>query len=338
MKQMFESATLKMTAWYLLILMTICLIFSVLIYQVSTHELDDRLNSFQLRIERRLPPEQDASSIGEVRNHQATEAKATLFVALLYTNLVILGLGGVASYFLARWTLRPIEESHEAEARFTSNASHELRTPLAVMKSELEVALRDRSLSKPEMREILESNLEEVNRLTALSHMLLKLSRNQLAPTDFGKADLAPIIRKVIKQYGKEDREFSIDMAKSLALDHANESSLTELFMIVVENACKYSPPGSLVAIASHERNGRVVTTVSNTGEGIAASDLPHIFERFYRGDKSHTSAGGQQGYGLGLSLAKQIVGLHKGTITIASAPKSETIVTISLPKSAKAA
>jgi signal transduction histidine kinase len=333
MKQMFESATLKMTAWYLLILMTISLLFSVIIYQISTHELDGRLSIFQARVERRMPQRMIDEQIGAFRKDQAAESKAALFVALLYTNLVILGLGGIASYLMARHTLQPIEESHEAEARFTSNASHELRTPLAVMKSELEVALRDKTISKSELREVLESNLEEVDRLSALSNTLLKLSRNQLTSADFSKVNLATIIKKVIKLHSNGTHSFSTSIPKQLVVLQGHASSLTELFMILIDNACRYSPAGSTISIIAKQKSQSITLMITNTGKGVSPEDLPHVFERFYRGDKSHTSASGQQGYGLGLSLAKQIVTLHKGEISLTSTPNKQTVATITLPK-----
>jgi signal transduction histidine kinase len=336
MKQMFASATLKMTAWYLLILTTISLIFSIVIYQISTHELDDRLSYIQTRIERRLPPMGTDTPFNELRESQSSQGKTTLFLALLYTNLVILGLGGIASYFLAKRTLRPIEESHEAEARFTSNASHELRTPLAVMKSELEVTLRDKSATKDEMREVLESNLEEVNRLTALSNTLLKLSRNQLSSKDFGKVNVSEILEKTLAAHPHENKTFETSLTKQVRIEQGNASSLMELFLILVDNACRYSPENSTINVSLHEQGNYAVFCIQNRGDGISATDLPRIFERFYRGDKSHTSGGTQQGYGLGLSLAKQIVSLHKGEITLESEPKKYTVATVRLPKSAK--
>jgi len=336
MKQMFESATLKMTSWYLLILMTISILFSVIIYQISTHELDSNLTNFQIRFERRFNNYQGSSQLGAFRDIQAAETKAALFIALMYTNLIILGFAGVVSYLLARHTLKPIEESHEAEARFTSNASHELRTPLAVMKSELEVALRDSSITKQELREVLESNLEEVDRLSALSQMLLKLSRNQIDNDDFSTVNIVPIIQKITSLHKNYDRKFNMNIPKQLRIERGNSSALSELLMIVLDNACRYSPHGSSIETYAAEKNNDITIKISNEGPGISIDDLPHVFERFYRGDKSHTSATDKQGYGLGLSLAKQIVELHNGQIKIDSTPNQHTVVTITLPKSTK--
>src|SRR5690606_24862255 len=109
--------------------------------------------------------------------------------------------GGVGSYYLARRTLRPIEEAHEAQSRFTSDASHELRTPLASMKTELEVALRDPALNKEEMRELLVSNLEEVDKLTKLSQNLLQLSRLEQENIQLERVVLREVISGVVARH-----------------------------------------------------------------------------------------------------------------------------------------
>lgn len=192
MKQMFASATLKLTSWYLLILMSISLLFSILLYQTSMNELITRFDSFAVQLEDSMTnfSPDDIAHFNEFRDFQIKKSQTNLFIALFYTNLAILLAAGLASYFLARKTLQPIEKSHEAQSRFTSDASHELRTPLAVIKSELEVALRDPKLSKIDMRELLESNLEEVDRLTELSNMLLRLSKSEITTLDMVPVDV----------------------------------------------------------------------------------------------------------------------------------------------------
>ena len=163
---MFHSAVIRLTGWYLLILMSISVLFSFTIYNSVTSEVQERLQALQSRYEQPgLPPSVDPNHrlFSAFRIHQRETASRNIFFTLLYVNLLILLGGGVLSYLLARRTLRQIEESHDAQSRFTSDASHELRTPLAAMRSELEVAIRDPKMSKTEMRELLESNLEEVN-------------------------------------------------------------------------------------------------------------------------------------------------------------------------------
>jgi signal transduction histidine kinase len=174
--QMFESATFKLTAWYLAILMTISLTFSVVIYQLNFREISFRLENLQHSLMDNsmylLPSSNDETfSYGpnSPLSVQSRQAAGQMSLSLFYINIVVLVAGGLGSYFLARRTLRPIKESHEAQSRFTSDASHELRTPLAAMKAELEVNLREPNLSAAETRELLESNLEEVNKLIQLN-------------------------------------------------------------------------------------------------------------------------------------------------------------------------
>ena len=162
---MFQSATVKLTAWYLAILMCISITFSVVIYQLNYHEVSNRLENLQHSIIDTLNPLYSSQSIyryeegpGSPLFNEARKASAQMILSLVYINIVVLACGGLGAYFLARRTLRPIEDAHEAQSRFTSDASHELRTPLAAMKAELEVNLRDEKLSIDEARELLESN------------------------------------------------------------------------------------------------------------------------------------------------------------------------------------
>lgn len=328
---MYKSATFKLTAWYLLILMSISLIFSAVIYQVAQAEVDSRLQILQQKIQStsdfNLLPQFDFRS---ARDYQAHQAAINLFVSLLYINILILVGGGVGSYLLARRTLEPIERSYEAQSRFTSDASHELRTPLAVMKTELEVALRDPTISKDELHELLSSNLEEVNKLTKLSHTLLQLSRLDGADLETHRIDIVSIASAVAARYDKRgDRIHMTHPAKPLYVE-GNEVSLEELVTILIDNAVKYSPTDSVVEIRVVKKNRSVIIEVRNSGEGIDAAHLPHIFDRFYRVDSSRTG-GEKSGYGLGLSLAKRIVELHHGSLSASSVKNGETIFTVSL-------
>jgi two-component system sensor histidine kinase CiaH len=327
MKQMFESATLKLTAWFLLILMSLSLLFSIIIYQISTNELRDRLGGYTSQIESNHTPIKLEPAI---RIHEIDKANINLLVALFYANVVILGVGGVLSYLTARRMLLPIEVAHEAQSRFTSDASHELRTPLAVMKSELEVALRDPSLTKNDMQELLESNLEEVNRLSSLSETLLQLSRHDYAALEMKRVNFAEIIRSVLKAHKlPKDRVLQTISAKKIYVQ-GNQNSLTELIIILLDNALRYSPDDSTISIDVAEHKDTVTFTISNTGEGISPRDLPHVFERFYRADASRS---GGKGFGLGLSLAKKIADLHDASLNITSEPGKTTGVTVIFKK-----
>ena len=253
MRQMFASATLQLTAWYLLVIMIVSLVFSALIFELSTNEISSRLEQFQVRLEGGqtlvLP---GTTSLNDVRQHQTREAKVSIFFGLLYMNLSVLGIGGIVSFLLARRTLRPIEAAHEAQSRFASDASHELRTPLAVMKSEIQVALRDKNISPAELREILESNLEEVDKLTDLSQALLQLSR--LDYTNIVRSErvnLTKIISDAIHTHTTATKR-TIELTKpknSVQID-GNVTMISDLVNILLDNALKYSPPDTSVRLS----------------------------------------------------------------------------------------
>lgn len=329
---MFESATIKLTAWYLMILMIISLLFSVIIYQVASAEISRRLEELQTGIQQqntfRANPGFD---VGSIRLSQAHEASTNLIVSLIYINVVVLVAAGIGSYVLARRTLRPIEEAHEAQSRFTSDASHELRTPLAVMKTELEVALRDQNLTKAEMRELLASNLEEVEKLSRLSQTLLQLSKLDYASIQKEKLSLETIVRQTADRFDKTGTRIAVTTPKASPIIVGNKASIEELATILIDNALKYSPPDSLVSITIGKRAQKARFEISNGGEGIHADILPLIFNRFYRADASRTGSG-KNGYGLGLALAKKIVEIHGGELSASSAPGHTTTFTVLLP------
>lgn len=332
---MFHSATLKLTGWYLLILMTISLVFSVVIYNIVSNELGDRLEQLQSRFERSnlIIPYGDIHNptYTAFRVDQDMRAKTNLLVSLGYVNLLIFVAGGAGSYLLARRTLQDIEAAHESQSRFASDASHELRTPLAVMRSELEVTLRDKNASKAELRETLESSLEEVNKLANLSQMLLHLARAEHPDLEMSAISLQELTEDVAHRYDRSGKRVEIKTTGKIPSVYANQAGIEELLTILVDNALKYSPPDSLVSIRLAKRGGKAAFEITNTGKGISAEDLPHIFDRFYRADSSRTG-GEKSGFGLGLALAKKIVEIHNGELSASSAPGHATTFTVLLP------
>jgi two-component system sensor histidine kinase CiaH len=325
---MFQSATVKLTIWYVIILVTISILFSFVIYSIASTEVGVRITNLQQSNPPVFPT--DSTVFNTVREFQIHEANNSLMGALIITNLIIWFAGGFGSYYLAKRTLRPIEEAHEAQSRFTSNASHELRTPLASMKIELEVAMRDQSLKKEEMRELLSSNLEEVNKLTMLSHTLLQLSRMDHGNIPRDKIDLGALTQSVVERFDKKHRRINLQNLRKLNVV-ANELSIDELLTILLDNAVKYSPAKSSIEVILIKQPLMSGFKVINTGEGIAPENLPHIFNRFYRADESRTNSS-NEGYGLGLSLAKKIVELHNGELSVSSAPQQTTTFKVLLP------
>ena len=325
---MFQSATLKLTGWYLLILMGISIIFSVAIYQIMMSQISLRLERYETVYESTaglLLKPQDAFKLSEMG-----DAGHAIILALVYANILILVGGGIGSYMMARRALRPIEEAHDAQSRFTSDASHELRTPLAAMKTEIEVSLRDKKATTAELRDVLQSNLEEIEKLSRLSEMLLNLSRLDHDKLERSAVSLPALVNDVIKLYDQPASRIALTTPKKL-LVHGNKTAIRELLSILIDNALKYSPVDSIVAIALSSKGKSVLVSIKNEGEGIEPHKLPHIFDRFYQADASRTDQT-DRGFGLGLSIAKKIVELHNGELTVSSSP-DVTEFTVLLPR-----
>lgn len=318
--------------------MTISIIFSIAIYNIASNEVNDRLGQLQTKIERAaddLPfdvPLPDRLQYATLRNAQFEAANHNLMVQLIYANFLIFIVGGAGGHFLARRTLRPIEETHEAQARFVSDASHELKTPLSVMKTEIEVALRDKNLPTDEARELLISNLEEVNKLTNLSTTLLQLSQLDHANLEKDDLSLNKLTQNIVQKYDKSGKRIAFTPTKKRSFVHGNQACMEELITILIDNALKYSPDDSLVTIKTRRLKKSIDFTIINTGPGIKADDLPHIFDRFYRADTARTKNNTVNGHGLGLSLAKRIIQLHDGELSASSAPDHATTFSFRLP------
>lgn len=331
MQHMFRSATLKLTIWYLAIIMVISIAFSFVIYQLNYREVSFRLQNLQhdLVDSYNIPLPFDTSfetlerNPGNLLLTQAAQASDQMISSLLYINGVVFIAGGLGSYFLARRTLRPIAEAHEAQSRFTSDASHELRTPLSAIKTELEVNLRDANLTKEESRELLESNLEEVNKLITLTETLLHLSRLDHDKLTRVSVDIPALLEEVLRRYPAERKRFDITSRKK-AQTYANEAAIEELMGILIDNALKYSPKKGRIAIRIFQQRGSIGFEIKNAGPRIPEDILPRLFDRFYRADTSRTNSA-KNGYGLGLSIAKKIVTVHHGTLTVSSTPKETT-------------
>lgn len=332
---MFQSAIVRLTAGYLVILMSISLLFSITVYNVATREVSERLQNFQQQFEEPgfnpfLTPNHRLFS--ELRNRQYDEAHKNLLLALSLVNIAIFTGGGWLSYLLARRTLRDVELAHESQTRFASDASHELRTPLTVMKTELEFAIQNTKLTKSEMKELLQSNLEEVNKLTSMSQMLLNLAKMDYANLDFKPVDLGITVNEVIQRYDKNANRIKFSPPKKPIAIKANKESIEQLFSILVDNALKYSPAKSTIVTELYTSGKKAVFAISNSGKGIPSDQLPRIFDRFYRVNESRSDGGA----GLGLALAKEIVTIHKGDLEVESSDNKTTTFRVLLPLSSK--
>lgn len=334
----FRSAYLKLTFFYVLIVMIISLTFSAVLYGISSRELDFGFRR-QTRALQNIPPDggpRPFPNLERMRSEQLDQSNRNLKTDLIYFNLLILILSGALSYFLARRTLKPIEEMMDAQSRFTADASHELRTPLTAMKTEIEVGLRDKNLDTNNTKALLISNLEEIAKLDRLSNALLELAQYENNKNIvFEKVSLEDVITQAYGSVEKSAEAKEIKFKNKLVdiKIKGDESSLVELFVILIDNAIKYSHKKSKIFLSINHSKKFAIVKIKDQGMGVKASDLPYIFNRFYRSDPSRSKIK-TDGYGLGLSIAQKIIELHKGSIKVDSQPTEGSIFTVSLPLS----
>jgi len=313
--------------------MVLSLSFSFIIYNLSNRELSQGLRK-QTVIFNQTQLDQNSDSFNQYRQQQLDSIARNLRFNLLIFNSAVFLLGGALSYVLAKRTFEPIEKSIEAQSRFTADASHELKTPLTAMKTEIEVALRDPGLSKAEAIELLESNLEEVIKLTSLSNALLRLARFDASSVELKRCSAKKITQLTTKNIQKTVKSKKVKFktkVQDFKLDVDSEA-MVEALTILIDNAVKYGDLSKPVTLTAKLLAGKAVFEVMNYGDGISARDRPHIFDRFYRADSSRSSQN-TEGYGLGLSLAKQIAILHNGQVTFSSVVAKTTTFTITLPQ-----
>lgn len=336
--RLIQSAVFKLTLSYLGIIMVLSLLFSAGLYRVSADQLIENANRQRGAIQRLPLPlglEQQRTDYLDSLTVQLDESRSHLLFRLALLNVITLLIGGGASYLLALRTLKPIQESLEAQGRFTADASHELRTPLTAMRTEIEVALREKTLSAHDARMLLSSNLEEIGKLEALSAGLLRLARfeNGLNQADLAVIPVAELFEAAIDRFQAPiaERRVQLDVQHGTETIMGDRDSLIELVAVLLDNAIKYSPEGSIIKLTSKPSGNFVTLGVQDAGAGIKASDIPHIFDRFYRSDRSRSKEQ-VKGYGLGLSIAKRIVSLHHGTIGAESVPEQGSTFTAKLP------
>lgn len=332
---MFQSARIKLTAWYLLIIMLISIVFSVAFYNVATLELQRIIRRAEMEQFRGnnlfLPP--------YLRNFPSVEeleqSKNNLKIMLIIINGVILVLAGGAGYILAGRTLQPIQNMVDEQNRFITDASHELRTPLTALRSEMEASLLENNLTDTKAKKLVESNLEEVNNLQLLSDNLLQLVQYQTnnKKNEFQKISLLQVVEDALKKVT------SLAKAKKIIINneiddiilYGNSQSLIQLFIILFDNAIKYSPKESSIFLTSKKLDHAISIEVTDQGMGIDKKDIPHIFNRFYRADKSRTKSD-IPGYGLGLAIAKKITEEHQGTIRVKTKVNKGTTFILHFP------
>jgi two-component system, OmpR family, heavy metal sensor histidine kinase CusS len=230
-----------------------------------------------------------------------------------------------------------LETAFKKITQFTADASHELRTPVAVMRTRAELSLR-RARSVEDYRDTLAQIHSELERTSELIEKLMFLARTDSGAEaiPFTRVNLQEIVREVCTQGSAlaEDKqvEFRENLPERPLWVRGDEDLLRRLFLILIDNAVKYTPANGRVEVSVREKDGTAVGEIRDTGIGIASADLPNVFERFYRADKARSRETG--GAGLGLSIGRWITEVHSGTIEVESSPGHGSTFQVRLPVS----
>ncbi|MCM3758714.1 HAMP domain-containing histidine kinase [Sporosarcina aquimarina] len=255
---------------------------------------------------------------------------------IIICSIIFIVLSISASYLLSRKMMKPIMHSWNKQAEFVENASHELRTPLTIIQNKLELLLTAPQDRISDRFENIAQSLSETRRLSKLTSDLLTLARADSAETQIVKqsVDVDTFIQKVCTPYKEiaesQEKHFSLECKSPLTIE-ADDTRLHQLVVILLDNALKYTGEDDSIRVKTYVEDQKVVIEVSDTGIGIKEESIPHIFDRFYRGDKARTRETG--GMGLGLSIAQWIATIHNGTIHVISNQQKGTTFKVKLPK-----
>lgn len=333
-----KSTSSRLAITYLSIIMLMSVSFSIVFFNASSHQLGRQIPPSSTHGNRqtffRIEPDSEPINFDDFFHQRIEEGRHALIEHLLWLNLAALIIGSFLSYYLARLTLRPIEDAMDAQNRFVSDASHELRTPITALQTTNEVALRKEKLSTAEAKDLIKHNVQEAIKLKNLSDGLLGLLKQDSQPYKLIPVSLQDIVIESMNQVLEQAslKNIAVDdnvpMTKVLVDKHA----VIQVLTILLDNAIKYSPTDSTIVLTAEVKTGNVFLQVQDHGLGIKASDLPHIFERFYRADHSRTGSSLVSGYGLGLSIAQKIMSNIGGEITVKSTPDHGSTFTVKLP------
>ena len=262
----------------------------------------------------------DAASVLQVIQNIDPERNMLrdLFIVLLVGGLVGVGISLLVGYFLAQKALIPIKKSWHKQQIFVADASHELRTPLTVIQANLELLFRHPQQTIEEESIKINTALNEAKRMIKLVGGLLTLARSGSDEPEFAFTNFQfdRMINEVVEQFRglaqSKDIGLNVRMNENINV-MGDPERLRQLIIILLDNALKYTPTNGQIILICRLYKQRVEVMVEDTGMGISEEDLPHIFDRFYRSDKSRSRSEG--GSGLGLSIAQWIIEGHLGTI-----------------------
>ncbi|HBN27140.1 MAG TPA: hypothetical protein DD405_06705 [Desulfobacteraceae bacterium] len=231
--------------------------------------------------------------------------------------------------------LSHLEEAFKKNSQFTADAAHELRTPIAAIKCSTEVILSKKHTLE-EYQDAFANNLKELDSMTRLVNDLLLLSHKEEREekSSMKKLNISSLLGELWSAFNilakQKNIAFNFECPDALLM-YGNEVELKRLFVNLIDNAIKFTPDKGNISITAQLKNNNIKIMIEDNGIGISKNDLPYLFDRFYKADKSRTRGSG--GFGLGLSICQSIVKAHQGTISIKSRLHKGSKVTLILHK-----
>jgi signal transduction histidine kinase len=229
-----------------------------------------------------------------------------------------------------------LENAFESQKQFIQDASHELRTPIAIAQTNIDVLEMEEKPTIKDYQNLVGVLKLSIERLSRLSDELLLLSRERHEPIKLSTVNIASLLDEVVTEFSANARANKVNLQLAPVtgelLVRGDALYLKQAIGNVIDNAIRYNRPGGWVRVSAQLRNGRLIIKVQDSGIGISEADQEHIFDRFYRVDKSRSRA--QGGSGLGLAITRKVIEGNGGTITVESTPGEGSTFTISLPLS----
>lgn len=249
-------------------------------------------------------------------------------------TIILVVVSILVSYLLSKKAMKPVIEAYKKQTEFVQNASHELRTPLSIIQAKQELLLTQPDKKIIEKSEEINLTLRETRRLTKMIKELMDLARADEEKIELIKedVDINNLVEEVVEPYMDlvkiQEKTIELDLKYNKILK-VNKNKITELLIIVLDNAIKYTDKGDTIKIKTYLKEGKCNIEIQDTGVGIKESSIKYIFDRFYREDEARARKKG--GNGLGLSIAKMIVNLHGGTINAYHNEPKGTVIKIKL-------
>lgn len=250
--------------------------------------------------------------LGDYQRELSILNKQAFSTALLALVLILLFLP--LDYFFSTWAIRPSVQAMEKQKQFISDAGHELKTPLAVIAANLSL-LEDQNLA-PETGDFVQNIAVMSKKMQELVEKLLQLSRLEQQIFTYGEMDYSRRVAEICLQmealFFEEGMELEVDLEQNILLKHAIESQVEEVLRIFLDNGRKYADKPSTLYVKLYREKNMAVLSVDSAGRSLSKAEFEKIFSRFTRLDKARSQS---ESFGLGLSIAKEIAGNHKGKI-----------------------